>query len=76
MNLKSKLENYPLSDNCFLNIYITYDEKNYVFEIDYLDGKFVSEKQFANNYQGIAQMEEVKSQYRNEDDVKRHFGII
>ena len=76
MNLKSKLEEKAISENCSLNTYITYDETNYVLEINYLDGKFISEKQFANNYIGIAKMEEAKDLYRNEEDVKRYFGLI
>ena len=76
MDLRSKLEEYKLSENCFLNTYITYDEKNYVLEINYLDGRFVAEKTFPNDYNGIGRMEEVKNQYRDENDVKRYFGII
>ena len=76
LNLKSKLETYQLSDNCVINTYITYDENNYVLEIDYMNGKFTAEKTFINNYYGIAEMEEVRTQYRNEDDVKKYFGII
>ena len=76
MELKSKLEEKKISEDCVLNIYISYDEQSYVLEINYLDGRFVAEKTFPNNYDGIAYMEEVKGLYRNENDVKRYFGII
>lgn len=76
MNLKSKLEEEKICDTCSLSTYITYDEKNYILEINYLDGRFVSEKIFTNDFNGISAMEEIKNQYRNEDDVKRYFGII
>lgn len=76
MNHKSKLEEVKIGDNCFLNTYITNDELNYILEINYLEGKFVAEKHFSNDFNGIAYMEEVKSLYRNENDVKRYFGLI
>lgn len=73
---KSKLEEKKICDECFLNTYITYDEKSYILEINYLDGRFVSEKYFPNDFNGISAMEEVKEQYRTEDDIKRYFNII
>lgn len=73
---KSKLEEVKIGNSCFLNTYITNDELSYILEINYLEGKFVSEKKFSNDFNGIAYMEEVKSLYRNENDVKRYFGII
>lgn len=76
MNLKSKLEEVKIGESCFLNTYISHDELNYILEINYLEGRFVAEKQFPNDFNGIAYMEEVKSLYRSEDDVKRYFGII
>lgn len=76
MDLKTELESKELSKDCFLTTYITYDEKTYILEINYRDGRFVAEKQFPNDYNGIAHMEEIRNQYRNEDDVKRYFGLI
>ncbi len=74
--LRSKLEEKKISDNCYINIYISYDEKTYILEINYLGGKFVTEKIFPNDFRGISEMEEVKNNYRNDNDVKRYFGII
>ena len=48
MNLKSKLEEIKISNECFLNIYITYDEKYYVLEINYQKSLFIAEKQYPN----------------------------
>ena len=76
MNLKSELEKNIISDDCFVKIYITLDEERYVLELNYLEGKFIAERQFQNNMDGIADMEQVKDLYRNENDVKRYFGII
>lgn len=75
MDLKSKLEEKKISEGCSLNTYITYDEQSYVLEISYLNGKFIAEKTFPNNFSGIADMEEIKDQYRNENDIKRYFDI-
>lgn len=76
MDLKSELEKIKISENSFLKVYIAIDEENYVLELNYLDGQFVSEKMFPNNIDGVAYMEEVKNLYRSENDVKRYFGLI
>ena len=76
LNLKTELESKEITQDCFLRTYITYDEKTYILQIDYKDGKFIAEKQFPNDYNGIANMEEVKSQYRSEEDVRRYFDIF
>lgn len=76
MELKSELEKIDISETCFLKVYITCDEAKYVLELNYLDGKFVAEKTFQNSMDGVSGMEEVKDLYRNENDVKRYFGII
>ena len=76
MVIKNKLEQIKLSSECHLNIYITYDEKNYVLELNYQKSRFIAEKQFPNNFDGVARMENEKLKYRNEDDVKKYFGII
>lgn len=76
MILKTKLEVKKISGDCFLATYITQSEQNYVLEINYREGKFVSEKMFPNNYLGIAEMEEIKNQYKDVNDVKKYFGIV
>jgi hypothetical protein len=73
---KTFLEEKKVSNQCFLNTYISYDEENYILEINYLDGKFIAEKLFANNINGVAKMEETIGQIKNEDDIRRYFGII
>lgn len=75
-DFKTELESKKISQDCFLKTYIAYDEEVYILQINYKSGRFVSEKQFPNNFNGIAHMEEVKNQYRTEDDVKKYFGII
>ena len=71
MDLTTELESIQISDESFVKIHITCDEKIYVLEINYLDGRFVAEKQFPNNFNGIANMEETKSQFKCENDVRR-----
>jgi hypothetical protein len=71
-----ELEFEKISENCYVKTYITYDEQNYILEINYKMGQFVAEKQFPNSYNGIASMEEIRKKYKNEDDIKRYFGII
>jgi len=75
MDLKSKLEEKKISDQAKLVTYVSYDDEHLYFEINYLNGKFVSEKVFPNNYKSVELIEELKQQYRNEHDVKKHFGI-
>lgn len=76
MDKKSKLEERKISDKSSVSIYISEDEKNYIFEISYLQGKFISQKTFSNNLDGIAKMEEIKDVYKTEHDIKEYFGII
>jgi hypothetical protein len=76
MNQKSKLEEKKISDKSSINIYISEDEKNYIFEISYLQGKFISQRIFSNDFDGIAKMEETKDAYKTEYDIKEYFGIV
>lgn len=76
MEDKLKLEEKIISKNCILSTYITRDEINYILEINYLKGKFVSEKLFSNNLDGIELMEEAKELFKTEYDIKEYFGII
>lgn len=76
LNLKTKLDSKKISKDCFLITYITYDEQNYVLEINYKSGRFVSEKQFPNSYNGIVNMEEEINLYKSEEDVRKYFDII
>lgn len=76
MQGKIQLDFNIFSESSFMATYITSDEKTYVVEINYRNGKFVSEKQFPNNTEGVAQMEELRSLYRSEFDIQRYFGII
>jgi hypothetical protein len=76
MEGKLKLEEKFISNNCVLNTYITKDEKSYVLEINYLRGRFVSEKFFSNDLKGVELMEEAKELFKTEYDIKEYFGII
>lgn len=76
MDIRTELELKKISDNCFIKTYISCDESAYILEINYKSGFFVSEKIFPNNYEGVVDMEETKSLYKNENDVKRYFGLI
>lgn len=76
MSNKFKLEEKIICKNCVINTYIAQDEKNYILQIDYLQGKFISEKTFANDLNGIELMEETKNLFKTEYDIKEYFGII
>jgi len=76
MELKYKLEEKDICKNCKIITYITNDEKFYVLELNYLDGKFITEKLFSNDLKGIASMEETKNLYQSEYDIQAYFGII
>jgi hypothetical protein len=76
MDNRFKLEEKIICKNCTINTYIARDEKNYILQIDYLQGKFVSEKIFTNDLTGIELMEEAKDLFKTEYDIKEYFGII
>lgn len=76
MELRFKLEEKRISNNCLIKTYITNDEKHYILELDYLDGKFIAEKLFSNDYKGIASMEDVKNRYQTEYEFQSYFGIV
>tara|TARA_R100000951_G_scaffold115132_2_gene122219 strand:+ start:7310 stop:7546 length:237 start_codon:yes stop_codon:yes gene_type:complete len=76
LEIKSELEKIEISDNSFLKVYLNNNENIYVLEINYLNGKFIAEKKFSKNLDGVASMEEIKDLYRSESDVKRYFGIL
>lgn len=76
MQIKTQLDSNSFSKDCFVATYITPDEKTYIFEINYLDGKFVCERTFPNSREGVAAMEEFKCTYKCELDVRKHFGLI
>jgi hypothetical protein len=76
MTLKNKLEEIKITSDCYLNLFVAIDDSAYILEINYLDGQFVAERQFPVSPNGIEGLEETKSLYRNENDFKRHFGII
>lgn len=74
--IKNKLEQLEICKNCLLNLYINTDESLYILEIDYMDGKFIAERNFPVSQSGVAKIEEVKELYKDENDFKKHFGII
>jgi len=76
MENRFKLEEKVISKNCVLITHITKDERNYILEINYLKGRFVSEKLFSNDLDGIELMEETKELFKTEYDIKEYFGII
>lgn len=76
MEDRLKLEEKNICKNCTLNTYITKDEKNYILQINYLEGRFVSEKIFTNDLNGIELMEESKEFFKTEYDIRQYFGIF
>ena len=76
MKFRTELEHKKISENCYIKTYISNDESVYILEINYKKGRFIAEKIFPNTYDGIVDMEEVKSDYKNENNIKRYFGLI
>ncbi len=72
----TKLESNRIGDNCYINIHITQNEESYIFELNYKEGRFISERVFPNTRDGVAAMEEMKDAYKNENDVLKYFGLI
>ena len=70
--LRLKLEENKISENYTITTYMTYDEKNYVLEINYLDGTFLIERIFPNNMHGVGKIEEFKEEYSNEESIKEY----
>jgi hypothetical protein len=75
MENRFKLEEKSICSNCTLSVFITDDEQNYILQINYRD-RFISEKIFTNDMDGVANMEEAKNLYKNENDIKQYFGIF
>lgn len=73
--LKTKLEELSVSEKAKLTTYVSYDDEHLILEMDYLNGKFIMEKTFPNNYKGVEQIEELKQLYKTEYDVKRYFNL-
>jgi len=76
MENKFKLEEKVICKNCIINTYIAGDEQSYILQINYLQGKFISEKIFTNDLNGIELMEETKNLFKTEYDIKEYFGIF
>jgi len=74
---KNKLEEIEIVPNkCYLNIYIKMDESSYVFEINYMKDRFIAEKNFPVSEKGVAEMEEIKNKYTDEEDFQKYFNLI
>jgi len=76
MEDRIKLEDKTISKNCIINTYINKNEEFYILEINYLKGKFISEKIFTNDLNGVELMEETIKLFRTENDIKEYFGIF
>jgi hypothetical protein len=76
MEDRIKLEDKTISKNCIINTYINKNEEFYILEINYLKGKFISEKIFTNDLNGVELMEETIKLFKTEYDIKEYFGIF
>lgn len=76
MEDRIKLEDKTISKNCIINTYINKNEEFYILEINYLKGKFISEKIFTNDLNGVELMEETIKLFKTEHDIKEYFGIF
>lgn len=73
---KIELEQQKVDNNCVIKTFLTTDEKYYVLQLNYMNGRYIAEKTYTNNIMGVGYMEEFKQLYRSEHDFKKHFGFI
>jgi hypothetical protein len=62
-------------ENLVITTLMDYNEEKIFLKVDYLDGKFIIEKQFRNNYIGIDEFEKTKNNLMSEESVKAYFGM-
>jgi len=72
---KQVIEELELADNLKMEVSVTFDETKVFLDVIYLDGKFTVQKNFTNNYIGLAELEEAKKQFNTEEKVKAYFGL-
>lgn len=69
------IEENQITDNLKLTVSVTFDETKVFLDVDYLDGKFTLQKSFSNNFIGLEELAEAKSQFNTEESVKLYFGL-
>lgn len=74
-NNSQVIEKVSLTKNLKHTVSVAYDESKVFLEINYMNGKFILQKTFTNNYVGINELETTRKEFNNEEKVKEHFGI-
>jgi hypothetical protein len=73
---KIELEQQKIDTNCVIKTFLTPDERYYILQLSYMDGRYVAEKSYTNDVVGVGYMEEFKQLHRSEYDFKKYFGFI
>ena len=55
---RTVIEKRELTKNLVHKVAITNDEKKVVLVVDYMDGHFIIERSFRNNYIGLSQLKQ------------------
>ena len=72
---KTTIETRDLTDLLKHKIQLTTDEERIFLVVDYIDGRFIIEKGFKNNYIGLSKLERECERYDTEDKVIKYLGL-
>jgi hypothetical protein len=72
---RSTIEKCELSDNLIHKVQITTDEEKLFLIVDYMDGRFVIERNFKNNIMGIERMSQERDKFNTEEKIIQYLGI-
>lgn len=72
---RSTIEKRELTDNLIHKIQITTDEESLFLVVEYMDGRFIIEKNFKNNYIGLEAMNQTCEKFDTEEKIKQYLGI-
>ncbi len=72
---RSILEKNTLTDNLFYQLQMSSDEERIFLVVDYMDGKFIIEKNFKNNYIGLDLLDRECEKFNTEAKVTKYLGL-
>lgn len=75
MEIKINLETKVISDNIVQTTYMSPNEETVHLTINYMNGKYIIDKAFQNNYWGKKELEKVMKNFDTEEKVKKHFKL-
>lgn len=72
---RNTIEQCVLTTRLVHKLQITTDEEDLFLIIDYMDGRFMIEKRFHNNFWGVEQMNVERNKFNTEEKVIQYLGI-